>query len=82
MNANAIQAAKLGEVGYVNFLLQLKDLGVVSRRDVLVHLRLHGDLLRLTGEPLDDVALSALADELGGQVSALPPAVRAEGGAA
>lgn len=83
---NAIQAVGVGEEGFVSFLHELKRLRVLDHDELLAWLRLHGDVIRLIEPPLDEEALRELALELGGQVSELPPAVRAErspeGGAA
>ena len=58
-------AFRIGEVGYVGYLHELRRLHVLTTEDLLVHLRLHGAVLRITGQPVDH-EVAGLARELGG----------------
>ena len=63
---------RVGEEGFVAFLGQLVHLGVLTRQEKVGWIRLHGAILRLIEEPLDDgerldeEAFAALVTELGG----------------
>jgi hypothetical protein len=47
-------SCEIGRQGFVTYVHRLRRLGVLSQPDVLGWLRLHGSLLRLMEEPLDD----------------------------
>jgi hypothetical protein len=48
-----LRAAHLGEVGFLEFVLELGRLGVLDSEEALAWLRLHGDVLRVSEPPLD-----------------------------
>jgi hypothetical protein len=49
----ALVAVRLGEPGFVHYLHRVRDLDVLDRDELLTWLRLHGWIMRATGEPLD-----------------------------
>lgn len=59
-------AVGIGEQGYVS-LHGLLGLGVLDRNHVLRYLHLHGEVLRLTSDPLGEKKLEALARERRGE---------------
>ena len=66
-----VLARQLGEPGFVHFLCELRRLRVLSQREVVSWLGLHGAVVRLSEPPLDDgkrldeLALAELERELG-----------------
>jgi hypothetical protein len=68
----ALVAAQVGEPGFVQYLHRLRDLDVLNRDELLAWLRLHGAIMRATGEPLDrgegidEEALASLQREYAG----------------
>ena len=64
-------ARRVGEPGFVMYVHELRRLQVLSRREVLAWLGLHGAVIRLLEPPLDDglgideQVFADLEDELG-----------------
>jgi hypothetical protein len=48
------RGVRVGEVGFVSYLHQLRRLGVIDQSEVISWLGLHGAVIRATEAPLDD----------------------------